>query len=189
MRTDDTASDRRWEVEYVLAEYLEAAQAGRAPDRCAVLARHPELADELQDFFADDDLVRDLAEPLRLDATAVRTPSPSGDTVEVPPSGPARRFGDYELLEVIATSGMGVVYRARQVSLDRVVALKMVRPGGREPDDLERFLHTEARAVAGLDHPHIVPIYHFGACQGQPFFSLKLIDGRDLARRLHARRA
>jgi WD40 repeat protein len=185
MRTDETASDRRREVEEVLAEYLEAAQAGRGPDRCALLARHPELADELQDFFADDDLVRDLAEPLRLDAAAVRTPSPSpGDTVDLPPPGPGRRFGDYELLEVVATSGMGVVYRARQVSLDRIVALKMVRPGGREPDDLERFLHTEARAVAALDHPHLVPIHDFGTCDGQPFFSMKLIDGGDLARRI-----
>jgi WD40 repeat protein len=100
------------------------------------------------------------------------------------PDTPPRRFGDYEILQVIAHAGMGIVYRARQVSLDRVVALKMVQPGGREPEDLERFLHTEARAVAGLDHPHIVPVYDFGTCEGRPFFSMKLIEGGSLDRQL-----
>jgi WD40 repeat protein len=185
MANDSTASfPREQSLEEVLAGYLEAARAGRAPDRRDLLARHADLAAELQDFFADDALVRDLAEPLRLDAAAVRTLSP-GDTVEEAPPDASRCFGDYEILELIATAGMGLVYRARQVSLDRVVALKMVRPGGREPEDLERFLHTEARAVAGLDHPHIVPIYDFGTHDGEPFFSMKLLDG-DLARRLHS---
>jgi serine/threonine-protein kinase len=187
MTDDPTASYRpEGRVEAVLAGYLEAAAAGRPPDQGDLLARHPDLAGELEDFFAGDALVRGLVEPLRLDAAAVRTPAPEADALDTPLPAPGRRFGDYELLEVIATSGMGVVYRARQVSLDRVVALKMVRPGGRAPDDLERFLHTEARAVAGLDHPHIVPIYDFGACDGQPFFSMKLIDGGDLAQRVQA---
>jgi serine/threonine-protein kinase len=93
-------------------------------------------------------------------------------------------FGDYEILQEIAHAGMGIVYRARQVSLDRVVALKMVQPGGREPEDLERFLHTEARVVAGLDHPHIVPVYDFGTCEGRSFFSMKLIEGGSLDRHL-----
>jgi WD40 repeat protein len=169
----------------VLAEYLEAARAGRAPDRAALLARHPDLADELQSFFADHDLVRDLAEPLRLTTNASHTPPPAWqDTATLSPEPLPRRFGDYEILGEIARAGMGIVYRARQVSLDRVVALKMVQPGGREPEDLERFLHTEARAVAGLDHPHIVPVYDFGTCEGRPFFSMKLIEGGSLDRHL-----
>jgi WD40 repeat protein len=188
MTNDPTASYRlRHDLDEVLADYLEAARVGRAPRQRELLARHPELAGELEDFFADDALVRDLAEPLRLDAAAVRTPLPSGVEIALlHPGDMPHVFGDYEVLELLATSGMGVVFRARQVSLDRIVALKMVRPGGREPDDLERFLHTEARAVAGLDHPHIVPIYDFGTFDGQPFFSMKLLDGGDLARRLRA---
>jgi WD40 repeat protein len=171
-------------VDAVLADYLEAARAGRAPDRRELLARHPEIGSELESFFADHDLVRDLAQPLRLDAAA-RTPSPAaGDTLTLLPDTLPRRFGDYEIIEVIARAGMGIVYRARQVSLDRIVALKMVQPGGREPEDLERFLHTEARAVAGLDHPHIVPVYDFGTCEGRPFFSMKLIEGGSLDRHL-----
>src|SRR5262245_303693 len=184
MATDPTDSlplDRH--VDEVLADYLEAARAGRAPDRRELLARHPEIGSELQSFFADHDLVRDLAEPLRLDAAA-RTPSPGGDLAVICPDSLPRRFGDYEILQEIARAGMGIVYRARQVSLDRVVALKMVQPGGQEPEDLQRFLHTEARAVAGLDHPHIVPVYDFGTCEGRPFFSMKLIEGGSLDRHL-----
>jgi WD40 repeat protein len=167
----------------VLAEYLEAARLGRAPGRPELLARHPDLAAELESFFADDDLMRDLAEPLRCNAAAGCTPSPdSAVTATFSPDDLPRRFGDYELLEEISRGGMGVVYRARQISLDRVVALKMILPGGRSPEEIERFLHTEAQAVASLDHPHIVPIYEAGTHDGRPFFSMKLIDGVDLTR-------
>src|SRR5262249_48944659 len=93
-----------------------------------------------------------------------------------------RDFGDYELLEETARGGMGIIYRARQRSLKRIVAVKMLLFGPLAgPEYVKRF-RVEASVAASLQHPNIVAIHEVGVHQGQHFFAMDFVDGKNLAK-------
>ena len=108
-----------------------------------------------------------------------------GDTLAtVLPCAELPRIGGYEVQGVLGRGGMGVVYAARHVRLDRSVALKMLLAGPYAgPQELERFLR-EAQAVAGLRHPNVVQLYDVGDVDGRPYFTMELVDGGSLALKL-----
>ncbi len=99
---------------------------------------------------------------------------------------PLRRVGEYELLAEIARGGMGIVYRARHVTLNRLVAVKMIRQMDMASSVERQRFAIEAEAVAALEHPNIVPIFDVGELDGQPYFAMKLIDGGSLHDVLHS---
>jgi serine/threonine-protein kinase len=204
---DETAEfpSREQRVDEAIAAYLAAEDQGRAPDRQEFLAGYPDLESELESFFADHDRVGRLAAPLRTRyegrdqgqerpvptatrgdrmADADTLTSNHESTSRGPDCTELRQVGDYELLEEIGRGGMGVVYKARQRRLNRIVALKMVLGGQlASAADVQRF-RLEAEAVANLDHPHIVPVYEVGEHRGHWYFSMKWIEGGNLAERL-----
>ena len=168
--------ERERRLEQVLADYLHAEAAGRPPDREELMSKHPDLAGELLSFFRNRSAVEHLVEPLRQQAGSDVATIGAEDATGGSTGVRVRYFGDYELLEEIARGGMGVVFKARQVSLNRLVALKMILKGElATPTDIQRF-RTEAAAAANLDHPNIVPIYEVGDHEGQQYFSMKLIE-------------
>ncbi len=189
-RPDPSLPERERRLDEAIAEYLMAAEAGRAPDRREFLARYPDLAGDLASFFDDEACIKRLAGTVPIPAHEADGRAPAaaiaGAEREAPVVG--GEFGDFELLEEIAVGGMGVVFKARQKRLNRVVALKTIRPSALRAGSgggaaAPRF-RIEAEAVARLDHPGIVPIFETGELAGYPFLCLKLIEGGDLERHL-----
>jgi outer membrane protein assembly factor BamB len=178
-----SSSERDERLNAILADYLEAVEAGRPPDRQELLRRHPEFAAELAAYFADRDRFRQAAG--QLGVPSPEAPTLAGERPAPPaPLGTVRYFGDYELLEEIARGGMGVVYKARQVSLNRVVAVKMILAGQLAGESDVRRFRAEAQTAAGLQHPHIVAIHEVGEHQGQHYFSMDFVEGQSLADRI-----
>lgn len=167
----DRSRDER--LEQLLAEYLRQVEQGEDVDQQALLTAHPDLADDLREFFGNQMRMQ------RLVGAAAAPASRNG----TPPTR-LRYFGDYEILEEIAHGGMGVVFKARLTSLNRIVAVKMILAGQlANESDVKRF-QAEAEAAANLHHPGVVGIHEVGVQDGQHYYSMEYIAGQNLAQLL-----
>jgi serine/threonine-protein kinase len=178
---DLSPDDPRLEL---LDAYLNQLQAGQAPPREQLLRDHPELASLLDCL----DGLEQLALPNITDdrATILDRPPPAPSAALSTSSivVPGRCFGSYELVEEIGRGGMGVVFKARQRGLNRVVALKMILASHlATPEHITRF-QREAKAAAKVVHPNVVAVYDVGEVEGQHFFAMEYVTGRTLADQL-----
>ena len=198
---------REEQLENIVADYLEVLEAGRADDRQALLAAHPEFAVELTEFFSMRDRVNGVRAPLHK-AVLDRAPAAGGDGRDLParrsrPATPASDdetaavaqkvdeiglLGDFNILREVARGGMGIVYEAEQISLRRRVALKLL-PFASALDErqLQRFKY-EAQAAGQLQHGNIVPVYWVGCERGIHFYAMQFIEGQSLAALIRALR-
>ena len=179
----------------ILAELIEGRREGGKPELEALARKYPELAAELRSLWpalmVSEEVARaaaavdvDAADPRAHTVSAGGSGSQHAEETRASAAPLPRWFGGYELLEEVGRGGMGVVYRARQRSPERTVALKLIRRGDvASAADLARF-RAEAESAARLDHPNIVPVYEVGEQDGQPYFTMKLVEGTTLARRL-----
>jgi len=165
----------------LLDRVLESSRNGQSAALEAIIHEHPDLGTELRELWATMQIAEDFAEISELFADSSLT---TGDQTIQAAAPLPQNCGDYELLGEIGRGGMGVVYKAHQKSLDRIVALKMILRGDTASlADIARF-RAEAESAAQLHHPNIVNVYEVGEFDGRPFFSMKLVEGTTLAKRI-----
>lgn len=161
----------------LLAALTEQQQKGEAPDIEAVSIQHPDLKEELLGLWATAQFANAFARP----STIAHVPA---DELSLPSLMTPESFGDYELIEELGRGGMGVVYKAKQRSLNRLVAIKMMRDARLSSETDRARFRAEANASAKLKHPNIVTVHEVGEQDGQPFFVMEYIEGLPLSQRV-----
>ena len=176
---EDHDTEHQRAVADVLSSLTERLQGGESIELSDVVERFPNYKDELTELWP---LVM-LTEMAGENASPVDEKAAAKEN-ELTEKQLPTTFGDFELIEEIGRGGMGVVYRARQQSLGREVALKLILLDHLASETDRARFYAEARAAAKLEHPHIVPVYDLGDVQGRPYISMKLIEGSTLSSQL-----
>ncbi len=167
------------ELAELVSKLLDQIQRGERVDFGAVCQDHPHLVDELKEVWGAAVVTDAIAANHRQEGYSETEESSSFRVPRLPFT-----MGDYELVEEVGRGGMGVVYRARQLSLNRTVAIKMIQENRTaSSENRQRFL-AEAEASARLDHPGIVSVYEVNETDGHPYFSMQFVSGNTLADRL-----
>jgi len=158
----------------ILDDYLAQLEHGVPPHPDELLSRHPEIAETLREYLASLQFLHDAASRLR----GIGEPVDQADRLTGEELGV---LGDYRLIREVGRGGMGIVYEAQQISLNRRVALKILPfASGLEPRCLQRF-KNEAQAAAALHHQHIVPVYGVGRERGVHYYAMQFVEGQTLA--------
>lgn len=193
-RYPEIATHEEAALEVLYTEYTSLDDAGRRPDSENWLNQYPghrvrlERLLKLHDFLSESGTApaSDTLRPQQSQISSTNESSMASiDTGEVRESV-LEDFGNYELLEEIGRGGMGVVYRARQKGLVRIVAVKVIQALTSRPEDHLRF-QREAESVASLDHPNIVRVYEIGRQGNRPFLSMEFVEGGALDTHLQNR--
>jgi tetratricopeptide (TPR) repeat protein/tRNA A-37 threonylcarbamoyl transferase component Bud32 len=183
-RYPDLRDDAEAAVDLIYHEFLIRRSLGESPDPAEFVARFPDWSDALLGQFAVDEAMQTASRSTVRLADAGGSPGPVTD--DPAPSGaePWTTIDGYELLEELGRGATGVVYKARERRLSRLVALKTISESAfSSPAQRRRFL-AEAEAIARVRHPHIIPIHAVGEDRGRPYISLEYAEGGSLARRL-----
>lgn len=167
-------------LDEVMAELIAQRLDGRSPDVEALIAAHPDRAEQIRARVADLERLTALWHEMTAAADASH---PTGRTLP-----PGTRLGEFDVVREIGRGGMGVVYLGRQAALGRNVALKVIPPAALSPETRRRFLR-EAKALASLSHPNIVPVYTAGECEGTLYIAMEHVVGVALSRIISAIRA
>lgn len=166
--------DRDERLATLLTRLEDDRRAGRVPAIEALARDNPDLGDELRQLWAIAQVAQVAARSGEQAETIPRAPDQPSGTLP-------RSFGDYELLQELGRGGMGVVYKARQRGLNRVVALKMLLHGDVASSGDRARIRAEAKAAALLQHPNIVPVYDVGEADDRDYFTMPFVEGRSLA--------
>lgn len=190
MNQPSTDSEKQKRLNAILAEYVRRKEAGQPVSAAALLQAYPDLAEALRSYFQKEAADGNLAsaqtippkrQPPPIQSNVRETMNPGKGRSDTASDLQGRTFGRYQLLRPLGDGAMGSVYLALDTTLDRRVALKMPKADGSAGEDFMARFTREAKAAAGLKHPHICSVYDAGKHDGVPYITMDYIDGFPLS--------